>query len=107
MAILVDVISALLIIGGIIFCLIGAFGILRMSSFITRTHASSLLESGGAIMLLTGLILKAGFTLVAAKLMLVLIFLMLTGPTAIHALMGTALFRDPNLIIHKDSSSNT
>ena len=107
MSIVINILSSLLIIGGMIFCLIGAFGILKMPNFITRAHASSLLDSGGAIMLLTGLILKAGFTLVAAKLILVLIFLMLTGPTAIHALMGTTLFKDSSLITDEDSSSNT
>ncbi|MEM8844581.1 MAG: monovalent cation/H(+) antiporter subunit G [Pseudomonadota bacterium] len=104
---IIDVVSAIFIIGGIVFCLIGAFGILKMPSFITRAHSASLLDSGGAIMLLTGLILKAGFTLVAAKLVLVLIFLMLAGPTAIHALMATIFLKDSNLISNKDSSSNT
>jgi multicomponent Na+:H+ antiporter subunit G len=103
----IDIISSVLIFAGIVFLLIGGYGVLKMPDFITRVHAASLIDSGGVIFILTGLILKAGFTLVAAKLGLVLIFLLLTSPTAIHALMGTALFKDSNLITNKEPPSNT
>lgn len=107
MATLVNWISALLLIGGAIFCLIGALGLFRMPNFITRTHAVSLIDSLGAILILTGLILQAGFTIVAIKLALILIFLLLTGPTAIHALVSTALHENRQYITDEDASSNT
>lgn len=107
MTLAIDILSSALIFAGIIFLLIGGYGVLKMPDFITRVHAASLIDSGGVIFILTGLILKAGFTLVAAKLGLVLIFLLLTSPTAIHALMGTALFKDSNLITNKEPPSNT
>ena len=95
----IDILSSILILAGIVFMLIGGYGILKMPDFITRVHATSLIDSGAVI--------KAGFTLVAAKLGLVLIFLLLTSPTAIHALMGTALFKDSNLINGEEPPSKT
>jgi multicomponent Na+:H+ antiporter subunit G len=103
----IDILSSILILVGIVFMLIGGYGILKMPDFITRVHATSLIDSGAVIFILVGLILKAGFTLVAAKLGLVLIFLLLTSPTAIHALMGTALFKDSNLINGEEPPSKT
>ena len=107
MTVLVDWLSASLILSGCGFCLIGAFGIMKMPSFITRVHAASLIDSLGAILIIGGLILQAGFTLTAIKLILILLFLLVTGPTAIHALVNTALHEDRSYITGKDSSSNT
>ena len=107
MSIVVDWISAGLLFGGAIFCLIGTLGLFRMPSFITRVHAASLIDSLGSILILTGLMLQAGFSVVTIKLVLILIFLLLTGPTAIHALASTALHEDESLITGKEKSSNT
>ena len=107
MLIIVDWLSALLVFVGSLFCLIGAFGILKMPDFITRTHSASLIDSFGAILIITGLIIQAGLTLTTIKLVLILLFLLITGPTAIHALVNTALHDDKRYITGKDSSSNT
>lgn len=107
MSTIVNWTSALLLAGGAVFCLIGALGLFRMPSFITRVHAASLIDSLGAILILTGLMLQAGLTLVTIKLVLILIFLLLTGPTAIHAIANTALHEDATLITGKEKSSNT
>lgn len=107
MSIVIDWLSASLVLIGSIFCLIGAFGILKMPSFITRVHAASLIDSFGAILIISGLIIQAGFTLVAVKLIMILIFLLITGPTAVHALVNTVYHEDREYISGKDSSSNT
>ena len=99
--------SAVLLVSGAAFCLIGALGLFRMPSFITRVHAASLIDSLGAILILTGLMLQTSISLVTVKLFLILVFLLLTGPTAIHALTSTALHEDASLITGKEKSSNT
>jgi multicomponent Na+:H+ antiporter subunit G len=75
-------------------------------------HASSLIDSLGALLILTGLAVHSGMTFVTIKLMIILALLFITGPTAIHALVNTAL-HDDEKNIHpqqhkepKDSSSN-
>jgi len=89
--IVLDVFSwILLILGG--FCvLIGGIGGLRLPNFYTRIHAASLTDTMGAILIFVGLILQAGLTLAAVKLFVIMIFLLLTGPTATYALANAAL----------------
>ena len=43
------------------------------------------------IMIFVGMILQAGFTLAALKLAAIMLFLLLTGPTASYALANAAL----------------
>ena len=90
MAILVDVLSwAMLLTGGFL-VLVGGIGALRMPDFYSRVHAASLTDSLGSILILLGIMLQAGFSLAAVKLAAILIFLLLTGPTATYALANAA-----------------
>lgn len=81
------------LLGGGYFCLVGAVGLLRMPDFYTRTHAASLIETLGAGLLLLGLMLQAGFTLVAAKLLVLAALIFFASPTATHALASAAMLR--------------
>ncbi len=75
---------------GLIFVLIGMIGIVRFPEFYTRLHAAGVTDTLGAELMLMGLIIRAGFTLDAAKLVLVGLFLFLTSPTATHAIANAA-----------------
>ena len=91
MALLLDIASwALLSIGGA-FVFIGGVGALRMPDFYTRMHAASLTDSMGAVLILFGVMLQAGASLAAIKLGAILLFLLLTSPTASNALASAAL----------------
>jgi len=91
MALIVDLLSwSLLSVGGI-FILIGGIGVVRLPEFYTRMHAASLTDSIGTILILVGIILQAGVSLAAFKLMAILVFMLLTGPTATYALANAAL----------------
>ncbi|MEO1912381.1 MAG: monovalent cation/H(+) antiporter subunit G [Myxococcales bacterium] len=85
-----DTLSWLFILGGSIFCMIGGIGILRMPDFYTRGHAAGLTDTLGAGLILIGLMFQAGLTLVVVKLAMVFFFLYVTSPTATHALFKSA-----------------
>ena len=87
----VDILSWILIVSGGAFSLVGAFGLLRFPDFWSRLHAASVAESAGVILLLLGMALQAGWDLIAIKVVLILIFLFITGPTATHAVANAAL----------------
>jgi len=90
-ALLLDIASwALLSIGGI-FVFIGGVGALRMPDLYTRMHAASLTDTMGAILIIVGVMLQAGASLAAIKLAAILLFLLLTSPTASNALASAAL----------------
>ncbi len=91
MALVVDVLSWICLLGGGLFLLIGALGVLRLPDFYTRLHAVSICDTLGAGLVLVGLMLQGGLSLVTVKLLLMFYFMIFTGPTAVHALAGAAL----------------
>jgi multicomponent Na+:H+ antiporter subunit G len=90
---LVDALSFALLAAGGFFCVVGAVGALRMPDFYTRLHAVSVIETLGAGLILGGLLLQAGVTLVAAKLLILGLLIFFASPTATHALARAALVR--------------
>ncbi len=91
MALLVDVASWLCLLVGGMFGLVGGLGVVRLPDIFTRLHGASVADTMGAGLILTGLILQSGFDLGTFKLLLLLVFLLFTGPTATHALAEAAL----------------
>lgn len=87
---LVDILSWALILSGSAFVVIGSVGLVRMPDLYTRMHAASVTDTLGAGLLLTGLMLQAGFTLITMKLIFIGILFFLTGPVATHALAQAA-----------------
>ena len=91
MELVLDVLSWFCLLGGAILLLIGAIGVLRFPDFYTRLHAVSICDTLGAGLVLVGLMLQGGLSLVTVKLLLIFYFMIFTGPTAVHALAGAAL----------------
>lgn len=89
--IIVNGLSWISIVAGSVFLIIGAAGIIRFPDFWSRLHAASVIDSAGMALLLLGMILQAGFSLIAVKLLLIGLFLIITGPTSTHAVANAAL----------------
>ena len=89
----VDVLSWVLILAGSVFVVIGGLGLLRLPDFYTRIHAAGITDTLGSWLIVIGLILHEGFTLNAAKLVMLLFLLLLTSPLASHALAKAAYLR--------------
>lgn len=81
---------ALLLVGGV-FAIISGIGLFRMPEFFTRTHAAGMTDSMAAMMILGGLLLQAPDWMVAVRLVAIGGFLLMTSPTASHALAQAAL----------------
>ena len=86
-----DLVSWVFLLGGSFFCLTGAVGLLRFPEFFSRIHAASLTDTLGASLILIGLMFQAGWGLALPKLILILIFSLLAGTTASHAMAKAAL----------------
>ena len=91
MEILLDILSWLLLTIGGIFVFIGGLGALRMPDLYTRMHAASVTDSIAPILIFVGIMLQSGLSLASVKLAAILLFLLLTGPTASNALASAAL----------------
>ena len=88
--------SGLLLVGSF-FAVLGGIGILRLPDFYSRTHAGSITDTMGAGLILLGLMVLAGPTAATIKLVMIMLFLFMTSPTACHALSSSAR-------IHLDTS---
>jgi multicomponent Na+:H+ antiporter subunit G len=86
----VTVLSGILLVAGCVFAVSGGVGLLRLPDFYTRVHAVSLTDSAGAGLILLGLLCLAPDAGVGIRLVLIMLFLVLTGPTATHALAQAA-----------------
>jgi len=86
-----DVLSWILLCSGGLFVLAGGIGALRLPEFYTRLHAASLTETMATILIFAGMMLQAGLTLASVKLLAIMLFLLLTAPTASYALANAAL----------------
>jgi multicomponent Na+:H+ antiporter subunit G len=93
MTLVIDLLSWACLLGGGFFCVVGALGMLRMPDFYTRMHAASIVDTVGAALVLLGLLLQAGPTLVAVKLLVVGLLILVASPTASHALARAAMVR--------------
>jgi multicomponent Na+:H+ antiporter subunit G len=79
-----------LLLAGLFFHAVAALGVVRLPDFYTRLHAVSKAETLGVIFTVAALMVSAGPSLLAAKLILVAAFLFLANPTSTHAIARAA-----------------
>jgi multicomponent Na+:H+ antiporter subunit G len=87
---LTDVTSWVLLLAGSFFCIVGGIGLVRLPDFFARIHGAGITDTLGAGLVLAGLMVQAGLTLVTVKLVMVVAILLITGPTATHAVARAA-----------------
>jgi multicomponent Na+:H+ antiporter subunit G len=86
-----DLLSSLCLLLGGVLCISGAVGMLRMPDFFSRTHASGVTDTLAAPLLLSGLLLQMEWSLDAVKVVMILILVLATNPTATHAMAKATL----------------
>ena len=91
---IIDLISILLIVSGLVFFLGAAVGLVRFPDFYTRMHAAGKGDTLSSLLVILGFALHefrhfdgSGDVIVFLKLLAICGFIMLTSPTATHALM--------------------
>ena len=98
----VDVFGWIFLVAGSVFVLAGGIGLLRFPDFYSRIHAAGITDTMGAWLILIGLMFSAGLTLVTVKLVVLLIFLVLTSPLSSHALAKAAFMRGLKPMLGRD-----
>lgn len=88
-----NVIVTLLLIIGLLFFAGGAIGIIRFPDFYSRLHPAGKLDTAGLLFFMSGMALytlndfSLGAVLTSIKIMLIVVFVFLTSPTATHAII--------------------
>lgn len=89
--IVIHVLSAGLLLTGAAFALVGGIGLVRFPDLYTRLHAGGITDTIAPLLIIAGLILQAGVSILTIKLLLILLFLLFTTPTASHATVRAAI----------------
>lgn len=101
----IDIASWFCLVVGGLFCIVGAIGLNRMPDLFTRMHAASITDTLGAGLVLLGLVLQAGWTLVMVKLVFLGLLIFFASPAATHALAKAALARGVKPRLHEGDPS--
>ncbi|MHC4482077.1 MAG: monovalent cation/H(+) antiporter subunit G [Planctomycetota bacterium] len=81
-----DIIGYILIIIGILFDIFGCIGLVRFPDVYNRLQASTKCVTLGTILLLLGVALAAGSGATGGKAIICAVFILITSPTAAHAI---------------------
>ena len=108
---LLDGLSGVLLLAGGALAIFGGLGLVRFPDFYTRLHAAGVTDTLCALLIVLGLALQSGLSLLTIKLFLILVFLLFTAPTATHALARAAMIDNVEPTLAEDPegepSSNT
>jgi multicomponent Na+:H+ antiporter subunit G len=88
---ILGVVSWFLLLAGGAFAVIGGVGLIRFPDFYTRLHAGGMTDTLAPLLIVGGLVLQSGLSLLTIKLLLILLFLLFTTPVATHALARAAI----------------
>ena len=78
------VLSAALIIAGLVVMCLGVIGVYRFKYVLNRMHAAAMNDTMGIGLVMLGLIVISGFTFSSLKLLLVILMLWLSSPVSSH-----------------------
>ncbi len=91
MSLLLEGLSILFLLAGAALCITGGVGLLRLPDFFSRVHAAGVTETLAAPLLLVGMMLQMDWSLDLLKVLLIMVFVLATNPTASHAMAKAAL----------------
>lgn len=92
-----NIITCILMICGLIFFTGGAIGIVRYPDFFSRLHPAGKLDTGGLVIFLSGIALYTiqpitlNAVITSVKVLLIIVFVFVTSPTAIHAIVDAGV----------------
>jgi len=81
-----DIIGYILIVIGILFDIFGCIGLVRFPDVYNRLQASTKCVTLGTILLLIGVAIISGVGPIASRAVICAIFILITSPTAAHAI---------------------
>ncbi len=92
-----DIIIILLLVSGLVFFTGGSIGIIRFPDCYTRLHPAGKLDTAGHVLAMSAMALYAlhefsgSSLLTAIKIMLIVVFVFFTSPTATHAIIDAGV----------------
>ena len=92
-----DIIITIFLFGGLFFFMVGTLGIIRFPDVFTRAHSAAKCDTLGVILCLSALVVLEGINLVSLKIILILVFVWISNPTATHLIAKGEYARQASL----------
>lgn len=99
------ILSTIFLAGGLFFFLVGTIGILRFKDVFTRAHSAAKCDTLGTVLSLISLIIYNGINWISLKLVLIIIFVWTTNPTATH-LISKGAYKNRKISEDNEVNSN-
>ena len=84
------IIAGIFLAFGCFFIVVASIGIIRFPDFYSRMHPAGKTDTLGQALILIGLMIYEGFSMVSVKLLIIIIFIFIANPTATHAIANAA-----------------
>jgi multicomponent Na+:H+ antiporter subunit G len=84
------IITGVLLAFGCFFIVVASIGIVRFPDFYSRMHPAGKSDTLGQSLILSGLMVYEGLSMVSIKLLIIIIFIFIANPTATHSLAKAA-----------------
>ena len=102
-----DLIGGLLVACGVITMVVATIGIFRFKYVLSRMQAAALVDTLGILLLLLGVVVLAGWTVLSAKTALIIVFIWLASPVTSHLMARSEVMTNPDIdkeceVIHHD-----
>ena len=92
------ILSALFIFAGVNVIITALVGNYRFSYVLNRMQVGATADTMGAILVLIGLIIKVGWSMISLKLSIMIIFFWVAGPVASHYLARTEVIANEKIL---------
>lgn len=86
--------TAVLVLAGLVFCCIGVYGVFKFQYAANRMHAAAIADTMGISLCMAGLAISAPDFFSALKILLVIVFWWLSSPVASHMLCRLEITTD-------------
>ncbi len=90
MNVILELLSLIFISAGCIVMLSAALGLYRFPDIYMRLHSSTKVNTGGAMTILFGLILRSGISALSVKIVIIITFIIVLTPIVSHAIARSA-----------------
>lgn len=91
------ILATILIAGGVFIFGVVTVGIYRLKYCLNRIHVTAKCDTLATLLTLSGLIILEGLTFTSVKLFLLIVFMWLTGPVAVHLIGQTEILTNPDI----------
>ena len=92
-----DLIGGALILFGVITMVVATIGIFRFRYVLNRMQAAALVDTLGILLLLCGVVVLSGWSVLSAKTALIIVFIWLASPVTSHLMARAEVMTNPDI----------